>query len=116
MQEVEDTIPKTYDKPSINKLEKKLRKAMTNSANKNIGKKEITTKSKPWKTSEIKDAIAKRNELRKTVAQNRKEWIDACKTTSELVKKRKQETWKEHVETITHTQLAPSKYGKQSEQ
>ena len=54
-------------------------------------------------TSEIKDAIAKRNELRKTVAQNREEWIDACKTTSELVKKRKQETWKEHVETITHT-------------
>ena len=33
--------------------------------------------SKPWMTSEIKDAIAKRNELRKTVAQNRKEWIDS---------------------------------------
>ena len=60
-------------------------------------------KSKPWMTSEIKAVITKRNELRKTVAQNRKEWIDACKKTSELVKERKQEAWKEHVETITAT-------------
>ena len=102
-QDVEDSIPKTYDKSSINKLEKKLRKAMISSANKNIGKKKITMKSKPWMTSEIKAAITKRNELRKTVAQNRKEWIDACKKTSELVKERKQEAWKEHVETITAT-------------
>ena len=103
MQDVEDAIPKTYDQSSINKLEKKLRKAMISSANKNIGKKKITMKSKPWMTNEIRDAITKRNELRKTVSQNRKEWIDACKKTSELVKERKQQSWKEHVETITST-------------
>ena len=102
-QDVEDSIPTTFDKSSITKLEKKLRKAMTNSANKNIGKKKITMKSKPWMTSEIKEAITKRNELRKTVAQNREEWIDACKKTSELVKERKQQTWKEHVQSITAT-------------
>ena len=102
-QDVEDAIPKNYNKMSINKLEKKLRKSMTNSANKNIGKKKVTTQTKPWMTDQIKESINKRNELRKTVAQNRKEWIDACKKTSKLVKERKRELWKEHVETITAT-------------
>ena len=49
-------------------------------------------------TAEIKDSIKVRNELRKTFQQNRSEWIQACRNTADLITKRKNKTWKEHVE------------------
>ena len=49
---------------SIDKLERKLRKAMLDSAKKNIGKKKITLQTKPWMTEEIKESINKRKKLR----------------------------------------------------
>ena len=44
-----------------------------------------------------------RNELRKTVSQNRDEWIKACRDTSELITNKKREVWKEYVESINVT-------------
>ena len=87
----------------INKLEKKFRKLITNAANKNIGKKKISNNTKPWMTTKIKDSIKVRNELRKTVQQNRGEWIQACRNTADLISNRKKETWKEYVESISAT-------------
>ena len=52
---------------------------------------------------DIKDAIRARNELRKTIGQNRVEWIAACKSTSEMITKRKSQVRKEYVEIITAT-------------
>ena len=54
-------------------------------------------------TPDIKDAIRTRNELRKTIGQNREEWIAACKATSEMITKKKRQVWKEYVESITAT-------------
>ena len=61
----------------VNKLERKLRKAMVSVANKHVGKKKITQHTKRWLTEEIKEAISNRNELRKTVCQNRQQWIES---------------------------------------
>ena len=101
--DIENKIPKNYQRMKIDRLEKKLRKNILKSANKNIGKKKVSYQSKPWMTSEIKEAIRKRNELRKTVSQNREEWIEACRTTSELVTERKKEMWRDYVESINAT-------------
>ncbi len=45
--EVESTIPKEYSKKKINKLRRKLRKAMLAASKKYVGKKKITEKTKP---------------------------------------------------------------------
>ena len=70
---MESSIPKEYAKMKINKLERKLRKAMLEAAKKHVGKKKVTLNSKPWMTDEIKEAIRERNQMRKTVGQNREE-------------------------------------------
>ena len=101
--DIEDLIPNNYQRTNINRLEKKLRKAIIKSANKNVGKKKVSYQAKPWMTPEIKDAIKTRNELRKTVSQNREEWIKACRDTSELITNKKKEVWKEYVESINVT-------------
>ena len=66
-EEVESIIPKEYSKMKINKLERKLRKAMLAASKKHIGKKKITENTKPWLTDDIKEAIRNRNELRNKV-------------------------------------------------
>ena len=90
-----------YERMDINRLEKKLRKTILKSANQNIGRKKINQHTRPWMTPEIKAAITTRNQLRKTVSQNRKEWIEACRSTAEMITQRKREVWKEYVEGIT---------------
>ena len=102
-QEVESSIPKEYSKMKINKLERKLRKAMLEAAKNHVGKKKVTQNSKPWMTDEIKEAIRERNQLRKTVGQNREEWIEACRNTASMIANRKKELWTEYVDLITET-------------
>ena len=101
--DIEQDIPSKYHTKDVNKLEKKFRKLITNAANKNIGKKKISNNTKPWMTTKIKESIKVRNELRKTVQQNRGEWIQACRNTADLISNRKKETWKEYVESISAT-------------
>ena len=101
--EIEQKIPQNFKRMSVNKLEKKLRKTILKSAKDHIGKKKITQHTKAWLTPEIKESIKKRNELRKTVAQNRTEWIEACKSTAELITEKKKELWKEYVDGISAT-------------
>ena len=101
--EVESTIPKEYSRMKINKLERKLRKAMLAAAKKHVGKKKITQNTKPWLTDEIKEAIRNRNVLRKTVSQNREEWIEACRSTADMIASKKKELWTEYVSNITDT-------------
>ena len=65
-----------------------MRKTILKLAKKNIEKKKLKHQTKQWMTAEISEAIRKRNELRKSVAQNRKEWIDSCrKTTIERIRR-----------------------------
>ena len=65
--DIEQDIPSKYHTKDVNKLEKKFRKIITKSAKKNIGKKKISHKTKPWMTTEIKESIKARNELRKAI-------------------------------------------------
>ena len=80
--DIDQDIPSKYHTTNVNTLEKRFRKLITKSANKNIGK--ISNKTISWMTTEIKDSIEVRNELRKTIAQNHSEWIQACRKTSDL--------------------------------
>ena len=96
-EEIDKNLPTRYQGKNLNKLEKRLRKSILKAANKHVGKKKVTPSNRCEMTPEVKTAIKKRNELRKTVGTNREEWIEACKTTSELIKNEKEKRWKEYV-------------------
>jgi hypothetical protein len=84
----------------VNKLEKRLRKIILKAANKHVKKKKVTNKTKPGLTPEIKEAIKERNRLRETIADNRREWVDACNKVREMVKENREKSWKEYVENL----------------
>jgi hypothetical protein len=99
-EEVERKLPKNYEGKNLNKLEKILRKTIIKAANKHVKKKEITRDSKPVISKEIKEKIRERNKLRKNITtepEGRKKWIESCKMVNELIRKEKEESWKEYV-------------------
>ena len=79
---------------------KKFRKIILKAANHHIGKKKVSPQNRCEMTTEIKEAIKKRNRLRKTVGRNREQWIKACQETATLVKNEKERRWKEYVESL----------------
>jgi len=85
---------------TIKKMEKALRSIILKAANKHIGKKKVTESSKPWLTQEIKDEIQKRNALRATIGNNRKEFVETGRKVSEMVKAEKEKQWREYVEQL----------------
>lgn len=98
-------MPKNYEKMDIGELEKKLRRVILKSAKKNIGKKKISQQNKPSMTQEITNPIKRKNKLRKTVAQNREEWIE----TSAIIKKQKKEQ-AEPTLTALPSRLSPDRF------
>ena len=107
--EIENKIPSRYEGRDLNVLEKSLRRIIKKAAHKHVGKKKIAQRNRTIMTPEIKEAIEKRNELRTKISTNREEWIQACRTSAELIQEEKERRWKEYV-----SELQTSKgYGKQ---
>ena len=72
-------------------------------AGKHIGKKKVNENTKSYLTQEVKEEIKKRNALRKTVGNNRKEWIESYQKVSEMIREEKERRWKQYVEELDRT-------------
>ena len=59
------------------------------------GKTKPIKKCKPWMTPHVRTKIHNRNRLRRTIHQNRQEWIDACFEATEAINKTKTESCKD---------------------
>ena len=102
-EEIERNIPRNYKKRNVNKVEKLFRRVILKAANKHIGKKKVTDNSKCYLTQEVRDQITIRNRLRKTVKDNREEWIESCRKVASLIKEEKEKKWKEYVANLSRT-------------
>ena len=49
---------------------------------------------------EVREAMKRRNRLRRTVRENREEWLDACRDVRELVEAARKRKWTEFVESL----------------
>ena len=94
---------KDFRQKNVDKLERILRETMTKAANKHIGRKKVDTTKKAITSPEIKTAIKERNELSKTLPQNRQKWKDACKKVNTLIEEKKSKDWMEFVDTLDRT-------------
>ncbi len=60
-----------------------------------VGKSKAGLYTKLWSTPELREAIKKRNALRRTVADNRAEYLKACAATHKLSEEARQKKWEE---------------------
>ena len=99
---VENDLPTEYKKKSTHKLEKILRKTITNAANKHIGTKASSVNTNGGHSDAIKEEIEIRNKLRMKVkeAGGRARWIKKCREVKEMIRKEKEDNWKEYVDTL----------------
>ena len=60
----------------------------------------IRTQQKIWLTREVREAIKRRNSLRRQVSTRREEWIEACRTANRLACEAKRRKWEEFIESL----------------
>ncbi len=60
-----------------------------------VGKSKAGRYTKPWSTPGLREAIKKRNALRRTVADNRAEYLEACAATHKLSEESRKKKWEE---------------------
>ena len=102
-QQVEDELPENYERKNTHKLEKILRKTITAAVNQHVKIKEVSMNSKPVLDAELKEKIKERNNLRKNIkseTDGRKKSIEKCREVQEMTRKKKEDTWKEYVESL----------------
>ena len=68
---------------------------LISAATTHAGKSKPSKRSKPWMTPHVRAKICIRNRLRRTIHQNRYEWIDACCEATEAINEAKSESWKD---------------------
>ena len=101
-QQVDDELPKDYERKNIQKVEKALRKIITAAANQHIGNKSNKRAGKPGYSKTVKESIAERNNLRTRVKEpgGRERWMEKCREVQEKIRKEKENNWHQYVEEL----------------
>ncbi len=80
---------------SLSDMIHRFNSALLAAAKLHVGKSKAGRYTKPWSTAEHLEAIKKRTALRRTVADNRAEYLEACGTTRKLSEEALQKKWEE---------------------
>ena len=97
-QAVERRMEDLPPEPDVQKRATRFTTILKEVANTHVGKSKPGKKSSSWNTPTVRGLIQKRNRLRRTISQNRKEWIEACREASDAIKDAKTEAWKDYLE------------------
>ena len=65
-----------------------------------VGRTKPGKQTKCWMSPVVKSKIQIRNRLRRTVKENRSEWIDACRAVNEAIETAKEESWRDLLEDV----------------
>ena len=79
---------------NLKQLSEEFQTTIINAAKKHVGKTKPGKGKVSWVTPAVRDAIKKRNKLRKNVSNNRKEWLDACQEARMAINHAKEEAWR----------------------
>ena len=82
------------NEPNLSLRISRFNEILISAATTHVGKSKPSKKSKPWMNPHVRAKICNRNRLRQTVHQNRQEWKDACRESTEVINKAKTESWK----------------------
>ena len=83
------------DEPNLSLRVSRFNGILISAATTYVGKSKPSKKSKPWMTPHVRAKIRTRIRVRRTIHQNRQEWIDACREATEAINQTKTENWKD---------------------
>ena len=63
---------------SLSELNSFLVRCMLSAAKSFVGQAKVKADGKSWMTKEVREAVKRRNSLRRTISANRVEWVEAC--------------------------------------
>ena len=81
--------------PNLSLRVSRFNEILISAATTHVGKSKPSKRSKPWMNPHVRAKIRTRNRLRRTIHQNRQEWIDACLEAAEAINEAKSESWKD---------------------
>ena len=93
--EVESKMSNLPDEPNLSLCVSRFNGILISAATTHVGKSKLSKKSKPWMTPHVRAKIRTRNRLRRTIHQNRQEWIDVCREATEAINQAETESWKD---------------------
>ena len=91
-QELEDKMSDLEDIPNVSKRLERFNNLVLEAARKHVGKSKPRRNGKPCITPDVKEAIKKRNQLRKKVSEHREDWLQACREVKEKIREAKEES------------------------
>ena len=68
---------------------------LTEVADTHVGKTKPRRSAKQWMTPHVRAKVRTRNRLRRTIGQNREEWIAACQDANEAINEAKDASWRD---------------------
>ncbi len=99
-----DTAIAVYPPEPIAPRDRDLRLNITliSAAKTHVGKSEIDRYTKPWSPPELRAAIKRRNNLRRTVTENRTDYLEASTEVRKLMEEARKTKWVELLADLEH--------------
>ncbi len=80
----------------------RLNSTLISAAKTHIGKSKIGRYTNPWSTPELRAAVKRRNNLQRTVTENRTEYLEASTEVRKLTEEVRQTKWEEFLADLEH--------------
>ena len=90
--------PAAIHESSLDSRSKFLNMVMIDAANKAIGKVKCSVNGKEWMSRDIREAVKRRNAMRREITNKRAEWVEACMTVRDMIREITENRWKEFLE------------------
>ena len=92
--DVESKMTNLPHEPNLSLRVSRFNEILISAATTHVGKSKPSKRSKPWMNPHVRAKIRTRSRLRRTIHQNRQEWIDACREAAEAINEAKSESCK----------------------
>ena len=106
--EIESKMSSLPDEPNLSLRVSRFNDIIISAAKIHVGRSKPSKKSKPWMTPHVRTKIRTRNRLRRTIHQNRQEWINACREATEAINEAKTESWKDLLQSAMSNSDGPN--------
>ena len=92
---VEEKVSKFSEEANLIKRATRFTECLKETAYTEVGKTKPRKTTKIYMTPTVRKALQKRNKARKNVKQNRQAWLESCKEAQEEIRKAKEESWRD---------------------
>ena len=101
---VEMAVSNMESEINICDMVSEFQKALIDAGKRFVGTVKPGRRKKTWETPTVREAIRRRNRLRKQITTRRKEWMEACRLAQETINEAKTDAWRKVLQDSTNSQ------------